>query len=82
MTSRLQVRVRGRLPQAVAEEIGERFGEVAILEERESSVLCGIVADQAALRSLLTLIWDAGGALLSVTLHPGTSPGGPMGAFP
>jgi hypothetical protein len=58
----------------VAEEIGERFGEVAILEERGSSVLSAIVADQAALRSLLTLIWDTGGDLLSVTLDPGTFP--------
>jgi hypothetical protein len=83
MTSGLEVRVAGRLPQVLAEEIGERFEEVAIREERGSSLLCGTVADQAALRSLLTLIWDTGGAVLSVTLNPGTLPGDLMvDAFP
>jgi len=66
----MEVRVRGPFSQALAIEIGQRFGEVAIRKERQSSVLSGTVADQAALRSLLTLIWDTGGALLSVTLDP------------
>jgi hypothetical protein len=68
MTSPLEVRVTGCLSRALAEEIGERFEEVAVRPEGESSVLSGTIADQAALRSLLSLIWDTGGAVQSVTL--------------
>jgi hypothetical protein len=74
MTSRFRVHVTGRLPQALTEEIGIRFGEVAMREQPDSTVLSGRVADQAALRSLLTLIWDTGCAVLSVTLNPDTFP--------
>jgi hypothetical protein len=75
MTSPLEVRVTGCLSRALAEEIGERFEEVAVRPEGESSVLSGTIADQAALRSLLSLIWDTGGAVLSVTLDRNTLPG-------
>ena len=72
MTSRFEVRVTGRLPHAVSEAIVTRFGGVAMRQRPTSTVLTGSVADQAALRSLLGLIWDTGGSVLSVTLYPAT----------
>jgi hypothetical protein len=74
MTSRFEVHMTGRLPQALTEVIGTRFGRVAMREQPKSTVLSGNVADQAALRSLLGLIWDTGGSILSVTLDPDTGP--------
>jgi hypothetical protein len=68
MTFRFEVHVTGRLPRALTEAIGCRFGQVAMREQSKSTVLNGTVADQAALRSLLGLIWDTGGSVLSVTL--------------
>jgi hypothetical protein len=75
MASPLEVRVTGCCSRMLAEEIGERFGEFAVRPEGTSSVLSGTIADQAALRSLLGLIWDTGGAVLSVTLDRNTLPG-------
>jgi hypothetical protein len=68
MTSRFEVRVAGRLPHASTEVIGSRFGQVDLCERLDSTVLSGTLPDQAALRSLLTLIWDTGSSILSVTL--------------
>jgi hypothetical protein len=73
MTSRFEVQVSGRLPRVVTEAIDARFGEMALRRQLDSTVLTGNVADQAALRSLLTLIWDTGGAVLSMTIDPDTA---------
>jgi hypothetical protein len=72
MTSRYEVHVTGRLPQALTEAITTRFGEVVTRNQLGSTVLNGSVTDQAALRSLLSLIWDTGGSLLAVTVDPDT----------
>jgi hypothetical protein len=70
MTSRFEVHVTGRLPRALSEAVVSRFGQVAVRKQSNSTVLNGNLADQAALRSLLSLIWDTGGSILSVTLDP------------
>jgi hypothetical protein len=70
MASRFEVHVAGRLPQALTAAICSRFGQVALCERPNFTVLSGSVADQAALRSLLGLIWDTGSSILSVTLVP------------
>ena len=75
MAFRFEVHVTGRLPQALTETIGTRFGRVAMGEWPNSTVLKGSIADQAALRALLGLIWDTGGSVLSVTLDPETGSG-------
>src|SRR3954449_7070124 len=68
MTSRYEVQVTGRLPQALAAAIANRFGEVVMRKQPGSTVLNGSIADQAALRSLLGLIWDTGCSVLAVTV--------------
>jgi len=71
MTSRFEVHVTGRLPQTLTQAISARFGEIAMCKQPNTTVLSGNVADQAALRALLGLIWDTGGSVLTVTVHPG-----------
>jgi hypothetical protein len=75
MTSRYEVHVTGRLPQALTATIATRLGEVVMRKQPDSTVLNGSVADQAALRSLLGLIWDTGCTVLAVTVdHHTASP--------
>jgi hypothetical protein len=47
----------------VAEVIRVRFGEVAVRSSVDRTALDGLVADQAAVRALLTLVWDVGGEI-------------------
>jgi hypothetical protein len=75
MASRFEARVTGRLPQVLTELIAARFGEVTTRRQPDSTVLNGSVADQAALRSLLGLIWDSGSSVQSFTLEPDTGSG-------
>jgi hypothetical protein len=53
----------------VAELIRVRFGDVTIRSDPGRTVLEGPIADQAAVRALLNLVWDAGGdvRLLRIT---------------
>lgn len=69
MTSPFELEVSGRLPQALVQVISSRFGNIALTEQQKGTVLYGGVADQAALRALLSLIWDSGGSLVSVAVH-------------
>jgi hypothetical protein len=69
MTSPFELKVSGRLPQALMQLISTRFGNIALTEQQNGTVLHGGVADQAALRALLCLIWDSGGSLVSVAVH-------------
>jgi hypothetical protein len=59
----------GPVPGAVADQIRRRFGDVTIRALPPGTVLDGSVADQAALRALLGLLWDVGSEvrLLQVT---------------
>ena len=70
MTHLFEVHVADRLPQTFTDAIGTRFGKVTIRNEPNATVLKGRLADQAALRSLLTMIWDTNGSVLSATLDP------------
>ena len=70
MTYRFEVHVAGHLPHTFTNAIGTRFGKVTICNEPNATVLKGRIADQAALRSLLTMIWDTNGSVLSATLDP------------
>ena len=69
MTSPFELEVSGRLPQALTQVISIRFGGIALMEQQNGTVLSGGVADQAARRALLCLIWDNGGSLVSVAVH-------------
>jgi hypothetical protein len=73
MTSRFEARVAGRLPQALTELIASRFGQVTTHRLPDSTVLNGNVADQAAVRALLGLIWDSGSSVLSFSVEPDTA---------
>jgi len=70
MTSRFEVHVAGRLPQTLSEAISTRFADAAVDKQPNSTVLTGSLAEQAALRALLALIWDTGGTVLFVARDP------------
>jgi hypothetical protein len=62
--SRFRLLVTGRLPEAVAELVADRFEQAAVFDPGVSSdanrtVVC-IDGDQASVRALLGLLWDAG----------------------
>jgi hypothetical protein len=54
----------------VAEVIRVRFGEVAIRSSADPTALDGLLADQAAVRALLTLVWDVGGEIRLLRVIP------------
>jgi hypothetical protein len=68
MTARFEVQVTGRLHQALTAASPPGSGRSSC-----ATVLNGKIADQAALRSLLGLIWDTGCTLLDVTVHHDTA---------
>jgi hypothetical protein len=63
--------VRGRLPQTIVDEVVVRFGDVSF-DRRVDRTVIGLVADQAALRALLSLMWDVGVEILTLTSVPPT----------
>jgi hypothetical protein len=65
-TSRYRLRVTGRLPQTLTELVGDRFGPAAVVVTGAGSTVVDIEADQAALRALLTMLWDVGQEVHSV----------------
>jgi hypothetical protein len=58
LTYRLEI--RGPLPRGAEEELRRRFGEVEVRSEGARTVVSGLTADQAALRAVLSLLWDVG----------------------
>ena len=58
LTYRLEI--RGPLPRLARDELRRRFGEVEVRSEGELTVVPGLSADQSALRSVLSLLWDLG----------------------
>ena len=70
MTLRYELRIAGPLPATAAALIRSRFGELSVRPGPPPTVLTGTVADQAALRALLGLVWDTGACVQSVTLEP------------
>jgi hypothetical protein len=58
LTYRLEI--RGPLPRLARDELRRRFGEVEVQSDGDLTVLSGLSADQAALRAVLSLLWDLG----------------------
>jgi hypothetical protein len=53
--------IRGKLPRGTHEELRRRFGNFLVSNDGNRTVLSGLDVDQAALRSVLGLLWDVGG---------------------
>jgi hypothetical protein len=70
VTLRYEIRLSGRPPQAATGLIDSRFGTPIVYSDPPATVLVGTVADQAAVRALLTLLWDANIGVLSVAINP------------
>ena len=58
LTYRLEI--RGPLPRLARDELRRRFGEVEVKSDGYRTVVSGLTADQAALRAVLSLLWDLG----------------------
>jgi hypothetical protein len=58
LTYRLEI--RGPLPRAAQDELRRRFGDVEVQSEETHTVVSGLTVDQAALRAVLSLLWDVG----------------------
>ena len=68
LTYRLEI--RGPLPRMAKEELRRRFGEVEVRSEGARTVVSGLTADQAALRAVLSLLWDVGSEVRLVEAIP------------
>lgn len=66
MGSTYRVVVSGPIPSAALGVLRDRFGDVRIAREPAGLVIRCSLPDQAALRALLTQVWDVGGAVLLV----------------
>ena len=58
LTYRLEI--HGPLPRVAQEELRRRFGDIEVRSEGARTVVAGLTADQAALRAVLSLLWDVG----------------------
>jgi len=58
-----QIKVEGRLDASWS----DWFNDMTITLDRDTTTLTGAVADQSALRGILTKLWDLNLALISVT---------------
>ena len=58
LTYRLEI--RGPLPRIAQDQLRERFGEVRMQSDGDRTLVSGHCADQAALRAMLSLLWDVG----------------------
>ena len=65
MDLRYRIGVGAPLPTDVVDEIERRFGPVRITRGRRVT-LRGALTDQAALRGLLTLLWDVNAEVVAV----------------
>lgn len=70
MVTRYRVTVEGAVAEAVVALLRDRFGAVAVRAEEDRTVLDGPIADQAALRALLTVLWDTGSHVRSLRVTP------------
>ena len=59
MTPRYRVEIRGALAAGLRGELRRRFGEFTIHTDARRTVLSDLALDQASLRALLYLLWDA-----------------------
>jgi hypothetical protein len=58
LTYRLEI--RGPLPRVAQDQLRERFGDVRMQSDGDRTLVSGHCADQAALRAMLSLLWDVG----------------------
>ena len=72
-----EIKVRGQLD----EKWSESFGGMAITSEGDITTLTGPVVDQAALRGMLSKIWDLNLTLISITPVTAGSRGEPQARF-
>jgi hypothetical protein len=63
--------VSGPMPSAAVASVRDRFEDVRVSGSSAWVVIECSVADQAALRGLLTQVWDVGSAVLLVVVLPG-----------
>jgi hypothetical protein len=71
-----RVEIRGPLPRVAQDELRERFGEVRVWSHGQQTVVSGRSADQAALRAVLSLLWDVGVEVRLVEATPLSGPDG------
>jgi hypothetical protein len=68
LTYRLEI--RGPLPRVAQDQLRERFGDVRVQSDGDRTRVSGHSADQAALRAVLSLLWDLGVEVLVVEATP------------
>ena len=66
---RCRLEIRGSPSAGVAADIDRRFGATEVLVGRQSTVLEVQIRDQAALRGLLTLLWDHNHEVLGLRIE-------------
>lgn len=66
-SGRLRIEVAGRLAQALTDEITRRFGPLEVEVLDEATVITTRHLDQAAVRSLLDLLFDGAADVRAVT---------------
>ncbi|HYO32696.1 MAG TPA: hypothetical protein VES21_07595 [Nocardioidaceae bacterium] len=62
--------VAGRIAHAAADIIEARFGSAASVHTDGADTAIDLASDQPSLRALVTLLWDVGHDLLSITQCP------------
>jgi hypothetical protein len=60
MSSSYQVALAGPVPELAADLVRQRIGAVTVRSEHGWTVLEGLLADQSAVRAMMTLLWDLG----------------------
>ena len=68
LTYRLEI--RGPLPRIAQDQLRQRFGDVRMQSNGDRTLVSGHSADQAALRAVLSLLWDLGVEVLVVEATP------------
>ena len=77
--------VAGPPSRLLVDTIDARFGSAASVSHSGSDTAVLLRADQSSLRALLTLLWDVGHELVTVSAcpdeqsRPGPPPAGPLG---
>jgi hypothetical protein len=72
MAHHCRIEVDGRLPSGVRDELDRRFGCVEIHDDPDHTVVGAATVDQAGLRALLGLLWDAGLRITALTTTTGS----------
>ena len=68
-----RIEITGRLPRNLRDELERRFGPTDVRQRNATTTLTGPPLDQAGLRALLGLLWDAG-VEVSVVRTAGAEP--------